>query len=358
MMHNRALTSTKDLENAFISICSSLFKEQQCTVETSIEHYGTYEKNIIDLIITSPLGHKAIAEMKLYRTQKASLTLLERGLSHGSQLAEQLGIKHLVLITSTFIPPEVASDLKRQYDATLIDMSDLIMLCRPYPDLITQLDSFLNSLFPSHTQPRQLFPPRLQTIDLSCIWKVSAKCFKNKSSKGKELQEQLQMTLMNPQMRWTKYESLAFETIKHLFDKDLSGWYKNLKAEAGYNRFELLCRVNSKHDFWNSVSKTFNTRYIFFECKEYDELLRYKTAASQEINILAQALRSFGFFITRANKDDTSIKSLGAIYDTGTLIIAITDTDLLKMLSQKENGDDPTNMLYERLNEAMHDITK
>ncbi len=140
--------------------------------------------------------------------------------------------------------------------------------------------------------------------------------------------------------------------------KDLSGWYKNLKAEAGYNRFEMVCRINSKHDYWNRLADEFNTRYIFFECKEYGEVFAYKNVTSEDINVLAQAFRAIGFIISRQDSEKyPNLYSQGAFFDNGKLLIHLTEEDLYRLLVDKDIGNDPTGLLREKLDQAIINIT-
>lgn len=347
------LITTAKLKAQFKVLVQQLFKHYDVEISTSKQ-----TENEVDLIVTSDKEIHAIVELKLYRSRKVSLTTLENAISHTKKVGLKAGVSHLVLIVTSNVTDEWVTLAKDKHGIILWDQNDLLSLAGTSGQDHEGLKQFLETVNPTpERRPGQQAFIYRRHPHLDDIWQLHPKNFKAKKSRGEELYHTL---TYNPRgsRKWTKFESTVFEIMKYLYDKDLSGWYKNLKAESGYNRFEMVCRINSKHDYWNRVAGEFNTRYIFFECKEYSEIFTYKNVISQEINYLAQAFRAIGFIVSREDRENyPDMYSQGAFYDNGKLLIHLTEQDLYRMLVDKDIGNDPTGLLRERLDEAMINIT-
>lgn len=352
MSHDKLIT-TRTLKEQFKALIVKLLAVYDVEVSTSTE-----SDEEIDLIVTRDKTVHAAIEIKLYRTKKVSLSTLENAMTHLMNIGTKANVSHLILVVSCIISDEWYELAKRKYGIILWDQNDLVQLAVQSGKGFQGLQDFFNGLVTKsdNTEPSNgLITHRHVVID--DLWSVNPRAIRLKQSKGNELYANL-MHDPRGQAKWTKFENSVFDIMKYLFKKDLSGWYKNLKAEAGYNRFELVCRINSKHDFWHRVADEFNTRYIFFECKEYKEIFTYKNVLNQEINILAQAFRAIGFIISKRDPVNyPDMYSQGAFYENGKLLIHLTEEDLYRLLTDKDIGNDVTSLLREKLDEAILNIT-
>lgn len=344
--------TTNTLKEQFKTLVIKLMSIYDLEVSTSTQSSGE-----VDLIITRDQRIHAAAELKLYRSRKVSLSTLENAISHVKSIGMKANVSHLVLIVSSNISDEWVNLAKEKHGVTIWDQNDLLSLAKDSGNEYRGLTEFLEFVNPKRES-------KFQTIQniyhrhphVEDIFSVLPCNFRPSKSKGDELYHNL---TYNPrgQTKWTKFESTTFEILKYLYEKDLSGWYKNLKAESGYNRFEMVCRINSKHDFWNRLADEFNTRYIFFECKEYKEIFAYKNVSNTEINVLAQAFRAIGFIISKQDPVNyPDMYSQGAFFDNGKLLIHLTEQDLYRLLVDKDIGNDPTALLREKLDQALIDI--
>ncbi len=72
-----------------------------------------------------------------------------------------------------------------------------------------------------------------------------------------------------------------------------------------------------------------------------------------------RALRSVAFIISRKGISDNAIKfSQGAMREHGKLIITLTDEDLCVMLDMKENGDDPNDYMFEKVDSFLMSLPR
>lgn len=347
------IVTTSTLKEHFKALVMKLLSVYEVEVTTTQDN-----DNEVDLIVTKDKTVHTAIEIKLYRTRKVSLSTIENAMAHLMDVGSKASVSHLALIVSSNINDDWYELAKKKYGIIIWDQNDLIQLAVQAGQGYVGLNDFFVSLLPkkeTKLHSSTFITHRRPSID--DLWLIKPKAMRLKHSRGNELYQQL---INDPrgQAKWTKFENTVFEIMKYLFDKDLSGWYKNLKAEAGYNRFELVCRINSKHDYWLRVANEFNTRYIFFECKEYKEIFGYKNVLNQEINILAQAFRAIGFIISKEDPINyPQMYSQGAFYENGKLLIHLTEADLYRLLTDKDLGNDATSLLRERLDEAILNIT-
>lgn len=347
------LITTRTLKEQFKALIVKLLAVYDIEVSTSTE-----SAKEIDLIVTKDRTIHTAIEIKLYRTKKISLSTLENAMAHLMEVGSMANVSHLVLVVSSTISDDWYELAKRKYGIIIWDQNDLLELAIQSGKGHMGLQEFLSNLTvktDSKVGSAAIITHRHATIQ--DLWSINPRAIRLRQTRGNELYAHL---IHNPrgQAKWTKFENTVFEIMKYLYDKDLSGWYKNLKAESGYNRFELVCRINSKHDFWLRIATEFHTRYVFFECKEYKEIFTYKNVLNQEINILAQAFRAIGFIISKQDQENyPDMYSQGAFYENGKLLIHLTEEDLYRMLTDKDIGNDATSLLREKLDEAILNIT-
>ncbi|MDF1618368.1 hypothetical protein [Petrocella sp. FN5] len=263
----------------------------------------------------------------------------------------------MILIVSTFVPDDWVHLAKNKFGITLWDQNDLLHMSKALDPLSLAFLDFFERINPPIEIRKAPSPtPYKRMASIYAFTETTLKPFCYKASIGHELYQNL-IKETNRSNSWTKFENNVFDIMKHLFEKDLSGWYKNLKMDSGHNRFEMVCRINSKHDFWKQLALDFNTRYIFFECKTYKEIYSYKNVSSDDVNVLGQALRAIGLIVTKCDQIHyPDFKSQGAFYDNGKLLLHLTELDIHRMLLDKDMGNDTTSLLKERIDDAMIQI--
>ncbi|PKM69060.1 MAG: hypothetical protein CVU95_00280 [Firmicutes bacterium HGW-Firmicutes-2] len=344
--------ATSDLKETFKNLCHNLFIASGMDIDMQ-----TKSELGIDMLINCNSGHRAVIEIKLYRSKRVALDTIEQAVFHLKRVNADIHGHHLILIVSTFVPDDWVQLLKNRFGITLWDQSDLIHMSKELNPLASEFLDFFEGINPPIEARKTAAPiPYKRMTSIHAFTETTLKPFYYKPSIGHDLYQNL-IKKTNRSNSWTKFENNVFDIMKHLFGKDLSGWYKNLKMDSGHNRFEMVCRINSKHDFWKQLALDFNTRYIFFECKDYKEVYGYKNVSSDDVNVLGQALRAIGLIVTKQDEENyPDSKSQGAFYDNGKLLLHITEFDIYRMLLDKDMGNDTTSLLKEKIDNAMIQI--
>jgi hypothetical protein len=146
------------------------------------------------------------------------------------------------------------------------------------------------------------------------------------------------------------YELLCQEVMTFLFDPHLYGFERQARTSDGANRYDFICRIKSGDPFWDSLRADFRTRFILFECKNYDEPITADQIYSTERYLFTSALRTVCFLIARKGADDGCKRAAqGALRESGKLILLLSNEDLVEMLKLKEETGGPTSYLDEKI---------
>jgi len=158
---------------------------------------------------------------------------------------------------------------------------------------------------------------------------------------------------------WLKYELLCAEILKELFDNNLNGWHKQKRTDDGLNRFDLICRITPISKFWGFLIDDLNSRYALFEFKNYVGKIKQGQVLTTEKYLLTKALRSVAFLISRKGSDKNGLLTIqGAMRENGKLIIPLTDDDLCEMLKLKNKGDDPSDYIFNIVDDFLMELPR
>ena len=158
-----------------------------------------------------------------------------------------------------------------------------------------------------------------------------------------------------------EYQNYCYNTQKYLFLDYLDLWEKQERTEENLNVFDLICKIknNVVNEFYNTVEKYFNSKYIIFEFKNYEDKITQYEVCTTEKYLYATALRKVAIILTRKgiNKNGyTMIK--GILRENGKLIIVLDDEDIKEMIKLKEEGEDPTIILTNKLDYLLTHLEK
>ena len=98
---------------------------------------------------------------------------------------------------------------------------------------------------------------------------------------------------------------------------------------------------------------------LFFEYKNYSDYISQNLIYITEKYLFPVALRNVAFIISRKGFDSNAQKaSLGCLKESGKLIISSDDNDLIKMIYMKENGEEPSDYLLDKVEQILMSVSK
>jgi Holliday junction resolvase-like predicted endonuclease len=337
-------------------------------VEKILKNFGfkilQSDSSYIDLLIQKDDITWAV-ETKYYKTQRAQLKLLTNAARQIQFAREKHPSAKGMLIASCTFTNEQKIQLTRTYDLFIVDRQLLLHFASSSPslteelyalleigtnDLSVSIEDFYNSKSDQKTANDE--KPDFST-DAQEVTKLLTPPTANPKSTepldntGSRLCKELH-NLSSGSIDWSQYEKLCEKILKYLFNDHLSGWSKQKRTDDELNRFDYVCRIKPSTEFWNFVIQQMHSRYIIFEFKNYKEQIKQGQVLTTEKYLLEKALRRVAIMLTRKGAHESAIKmTQGAMRESGKLILILKDEDICKMLRMKENGSDPTDLLFE-----------
>jgi len=158
---------------------------------------------------------------------------------------------------------------------------------------------------------------------------------------------------------WSTYELVGVEVLKYLFEKDLTNWNTQQRTDDEFSRFDMICRVISKNDFWKNLIQSFQSRYVLFEFKNYTEPIGQDQVYTTERYLYLRGLRSVGFIIAPKGGNKQAHKAAkGALREHGKVILILSNADLCKMIELKDSGGEPSDYLSDKLDEFLISLSR
>lgn len=160
---------------------------------------------------------------------------------------------------------------------------------------------------------------------------------------------------------YQEYEKLCTDILRQLFSNYLSIWKKQKTSNDGLYRFDLICKTKSdiKDDFFWTINKYFNTRYIIFEFKNYSTEISSKEVYATEKYLYDKALRKVAIIISRKPFSKNAQKAAnGCLRENGKVIINLTDRDLITLLDMHNRKDNPADYLSQKLDDLLVELEK
>lgn len=176
--------------------------------------------------------------------------------------------------------------------------------------------------------------------------------------KGEKICKQLR-SIPTGKGGWRNFEKKINEAIQYIFDIELSGWKEQLTTDGGIHRYDLIGRISSNHDYWKSLSRYFNSKYVLFDAKNYTNEIKQGEILTTEKYLYKNALRSCGFIIARNGADENAkLTAKGALRENGKLIQILDLEEICTLLKLKDENEDPSSLLSDKLDELLMTITR
>jgi len=151
-----------------------------------------------------------------------------------------------------------------------------------------------------------------------------------------------------------EFASRCTDVLTYTFEDDLSAWRPESATDTGLHRFDLIARISSNDEFWNSLIQDFRTRYIVFEFKNYQEKIKQTQIYTTEKYLYPAAMRATAIIISRLGADENALSAArGALRESGKLILNLSLDDVRHMLQKKDAGESPTDILVEKLDSIL-----
>lgn len=309
-----------------------------------------------DFLLSLGNAHWAV-EVKFYRSKQPHMDLLiaaAKRLVNG--IARRAGVRGM-LIVSCFVPNETKTRLESDFGIRLVDRVNFLRWVSEYPVHFDLASSILETT-PADMEALSRLESSQPLFSMFSGGDEVTSFVEPDDRTGSELCKKLSNV---PAGRdgWSMYEVLCQQILEYLFSTELSAWRRQQSMDEGAGRYDLVCRIASSKGFWNFLTQHLNSRYAVFEFKNYSDEIRQGQVLTTEKYLFANGLRRFALIICRKGADPNAIRAAqGAMREEGKLILILDDQDICAMLHKRENGDDPSDYLFEKADDFLLELAR
>lgn len=325
--------------NDFMHLCAQLLQKHDYEI---LERESLISDRMrADLIVRSSDSQKYIVEVKLYRSERVAASLIRQAAYQLKKYMAASDINRAILIASSQVSTDMSQQLKEEgiyvWDINYIYAltGDDLRLLEAFTEIFSYAEVGVSGTKPL-PEPIAAFSERV--FDTSS------------TERGAQLILNLNSTPAG-KVGAKVFEDWCEEALKYLFDEEFRHWTRQSKVAKGFHRLDLIARLVPQHSFWIATAQDFKTRYIVFEFKNYKDKLSQSEIYTTEKYLFVKALRSVAIIIARNGADEGAWHAIeGALRENGKVILIITLKELEQMLLHKDYGDDPTDILIQKMN--------
>lgn len=312
-----------------------------------------------DFIINN-IHKKIIIEAKSYRSEFIQNSIINQAVQQlefyremwWQEKGEEIDC---VLILSCKISDEIKQNYYEERGILIVDISNLIYLSQEHDDLrktlIESIQYNFNGILPK--------PPLT-----SRIFEIKGKKNINETveivDKATNFIKKLEnMNYGRQDKSDKKYEKLCVDIIDFLFKAEFTKMSEQNSTEDKMFRMDLLCGLKGSSEFWKILIQHYNTRFVVFEFKNYEDEIDQNLVYITEKYLYNAVLRNVAIVISRNGFSHNARKaSIGTLTESGKLIIDLKDDDIITMLRMKADGQDASDYMLNKLEEYLMSISK
>lgn len=308
-------------------------------------------------VIAEKDGVAAVIEVKAYRNLYNSKAIINNALKQILQYRQAITqinknkMFSFIIVLPCEISYETQKEIFERFSVVIWDIKNLLYLCSgnrelihlllksiPYPSLKLEAEKPIDMI-----DEVLEFAPDTSISSLAENYQTKLEnCKAGKINKADK-----------------KYEALCTEIIKYLFDTEFFKISEQHKTDDEMFRMDLLCSLKGTTEFWKFLIAFYHTKFVVFEYKNYSDYIPQNLIYVTEKYLFPVALRNVAFIISRKGFDQNATKAaLGCLRENGKLIISLDDNDLIKMIFMKENGEEPSDYLLDKVEQLLMSVSK
>ena len=283
-------------------------------------------------------------ENRRYCIEVKYLQLRERAVDRICSMGKTHGMTPVAVVGSKIDDIRRNHYLEKYPDLILIDIANLLFAVQSYTELRNELIAALPFSI-EEIEPQEGF---LQ-IDIL-----------QHGDYTNSLIEEMNLCKAGGPLART-YEVLCHKLLENAFSEDLALWEEQQKSNNELYRFDLLCRIKDENQktFWSILERYFKSKYVILEFKNYNKPITQKEIYTTEKYLYAKALRSVGIIIAAHGYDENAYwAAKGCLRENGKLIILLDTDDLIEMNKLKQNSEDPSIFLLDKLDVMLSELEK
>lgn len=269
----------------------------------------------IDFIVDND-ERKLIIESKSYKSEFIQNTIIKQALEqveYYKDIWKKVNGEETqaVLIVSCQVPDEIKETYYKERGTIIIDIANLLYLSQGNDELMRALIEGI------HYNIYDIMP-KPPLVDLN-IFKMRPK---EKLSESVEteisiatdfIQKLEKLEYGKERKNDKKYEKLCVDIINFLFGTEFTRMIEQSSTEDKMFRMDLICGLKETSEFWKVLIHHYNTRFVVFEFKNYEDKIDQNLIYITEKYLYNAALRNVAIIISRIGFSDNARKAATGI---------------------------------------------
>ncbi|WP_316630255.1 hypothetical protein [uncultured Ruminococcus sp.] len=348
LVYNRPVSRGLLFENLFYRYLKSLLQSHSEYGLEVTREFPTSDYRI-DFRVKTP-QQLLLLELKLYTGRTVNPSRIQDACK---QLSDLKAEGTIILTVANEVSDEMKAQCLDAYGIHIWDVGNLLWLFEDYPEIKTEFISFLDYSIDSI---------KAKAPAVGIVWDNSAKPEVEPDTEHDTNWAQKLSEIKPGTEHFRAYEDACVEILKYVLGDYLTLWKTQERSNDGLYRFDLCCRIKAgiNQDFFDTIKKYFNTKYIVFEFKNTTEKIGQKEIYTTEKYLYEKALRKVAVIISREGADKHAMKAVkGSLRETGKLILCLSDEQLLEMIESKDKGEqEPADQLGDMLDDLLIHLEK
>jgi hypothetical protein len=155
------------------------------------------------------------------------------------------------------------------------------------------------------------------------------------------------------QAQFARYEEICTRLISYVFSHTLGPPYRQPVTSDRVHRRDVVFRNLQGSDFFRRIAQRFDADFLIVDFKNYSKAIDSSVVESVS-KYANKALGRFILLVARKGMAPSAGKALLRLHrDENTVIITVSDAQLLEMVARKDKGEDPDALLEDLLNEFL-----
>lgn len=331
----REITKALQFEKIFISFLNKKDAGKVSTLE-SVNTYVDLQYRMQDIVYNF--------EIKIYRNNldiENKIVTVCRNLSVKRNDNDDV----CILVVANIVEAEIKGLVKAKYNIIVWDIENLLWYLEEFPqlrsDFISLLSFNISTVIPKKPE-----------------YDIFERIVRNDSKI--DLQERLRKIKPGKEEA-SIYEDVCVDIVKFLFSEHMEFFEAQKKSNSDLYRFDFCGKIKygCESEFFETIQRFFNTKYVIFEFKNYTEEITQKEIYTTEKYLYEKALRKVAIIISRKGCDENAKKAArGSLRELGKLIVCLSDEDINKLIDMKNSNINPTNYLEILLDDMLLDLEK
>lgn len=163
-----------------------------------------------------------------------------------------------------------------------------------------------------------------------------------------------------------KFEDFCEEFVNTIFQDSIDNVKVQRRGNKNLYRYDLVSAVKEEpKSFWKFIYEKYNSWFILFECKNYNEKITQEQIYLTERYLYSTTLRNVAIILARKGLDKNALLATQDILkEHGKLILVLDDNDIIKLSNiyddykTDKNNPSPSNYLLAKAKDFLLNIDK